>query len=417
METLKLKRRKIIPGQHIQISGSKSISNRLLIMQALYKGILVSNLSDAQDTQLLQEALQSQEDIIDIHHAGTAMRFLTAYYSIQKGRRVILTGSDRMKQRPIYPLVDTLRDLGAEIEYTEQEGFPPLKIKGTQIEKSEVTIDASISSQFITALLLIAPKLTHGLKLHLSGELTSKPYIKMTLKLLKELGVQTRFNDSTIEIEPYEMKTFATNLRHIEVESDWSSASYFYSIAALSKQAFNLRSFLSHSYQGDSVLKELYWNFFGVNTITDDAELTLSLLPEKDFKYPSVIKYNLKDYPDIAQTLCVTAAALQIPFHFTGLKTLLIKETNRLSALKNELYKIGCMTEITDESIRSTQYIEPEENIKIETYNDHRMAMAFAPFCLVKPLEIINPDVVEKSYPKFWTHFSQISAEISDTKF
>lgn len=394
----------------IEISGSKSISNRLLILQQLLKNIKIINLSDSQDTQVLQDALNSENDIIDIHHAGTSMRFLTSYFAIQEGRTVVLTGSERMKQRPVKPLVDALRDLGADISYVENEGFPPLKIVGKKLEKNSVTIPANISSQFITSLILIGSKLENGLQINLSGQITSRPYLEMTTKILRTLEIPNQWAENTISIAPM-VATKNSQSVSFEVESDWSSASYFYSLAAISRETINLRCFKPFSLQGDSVIKEIYWKFFGVNTISEGAESRISLLPEPFFSLPENIELDMNDCPDIAQTLCVTATALKIPFKITGLSTLKIKETDRLLALKKELFKIGCIVEITEESISSVKFFDPNENISISTYNDHRMAMSFAPFCLVKDLTIENPEVVEKSYPKFWEDLQEITAK------
>lgn len=401
-----LKKSKLIGNQTIEISGSKSISNRLLILHQLFNNIEIKNLSNSQDTQLLEKALNSNSEIIDIHHAGTAMRFLASYFSIQEGKTVVLTGSERMKQRPIKFLVDALRELGAEISYLEKEGFPPLKITGKKIEKNTVTISANISSQFISSLMLIGAKLENGLEIILEGKVTSKPYLEMTLKILRTVGIANHWEGNTIKIEPIDSNNHAEkHLQNIPfiVESDWSSASYFYSLAAISRETINLKSFKPYSLQGDSALREIYWDFFGVNTISEGAEAKISLLPEHYFNFPEKIVLNMNDCPDIAQTLCVTATALKIPFEITGLETLKVKETDRLLALKNELFKIGCISEITDDSIVSVKFFEPNENISIATYNDHRMAMSFAPFCLVKEIIIENEDVVEKSYPDFWT--------------
>ena len=406
-----LKKSKLIGNQTIEISGSKSISNRLLILHQLFKNIEIKNLSNSQDTQLLEKALNSNLETIDIHHAGTAMRFLTSYFSIQDGKTVVLTGSERMKQRPIKFLVDALRALGAEISYLEKEGYPPLKITGKKIEKNTVTISANISSQFISSLMLIGAKLENGLEIILEGKVTSKPYLEMTLKILRTVGIANHWDGNTIKIEPIESDNHAEkHLQNIPfiVESDWSSASYFYSLAAISRETINLKSFKPYSLQGDSALREIYWKFFGVNTISEGAEAKISLLPEHYFNFPEKIVLNMNDCPDIAQTLCVTATALKIPFEITGLETLKVKETDRLLALKNELFKIGCISEITDDSIVSVKYFEPNENISIATYNDHRMAMSFAPFCLVKEINIENEDVVEKSYPDFWTDLKKI---------
>ena len=406
-----LKKSELIGNQTIEISGSKSISNRLLILHQLFNNIEIKNLSNSQDTQLLEKALNSNSETIDIHHAGTAMRFLASYFSIQEGKTVVLTGSERMKQRPIKFLVDALRELGAEISYLEKEGFPPLKITGKKIEKNTVTISANISSQFISSLMLIGAKLENGLEIILEGKVTSKPYLEMTLKILRTVGIANHWEGNTIKIEPIDSNNHAEkHLQNIPfiVESDWSSASYFYSLAAISRETINLKSFKPYSLQGDSALREIYWDFFGVNTISEGAEAKISLLPEHYFNFPEKIVLNMNDCPDIAQTLCVTATALKIPFEITGLETLKVKETDRLLALKNELFKIGCISEITDDSIVSVKFFEPNENISIATYNDHRMAMSFAPFCLVKEIIIENEDVVEKSYPDFWQDLKKI---------
>ena len=316
-----------------------------------------------------------------------------------------------MKQRTIKFLVDALRALGAKISYLEKEGYPPLKITGKKLEKNTVTISANISSQFISSLMLIGAKLENGLEIILEGKVTSKPYLEMTLKILRTVGIANHWEGNTIKIEPIDSNNHVEkHLQNIPfiVESDWSSASYFYSLAAISRETVNLKSFKPYSLQGDSALREIYWDFFGVNTISEGAEAKISLLPEHYFNFPEKIVLNMNDCPDIAQTLCVTATALKIPFEITGLETLKVKETDRLLALKNELFKIGCISEITDDSIVSVKFFEPNENISIATYNDHRMAMSFAPFCLVKEIIIENEDVVEKSYPDFWTDLKKI---------
>ncbi len=405
---MRLEKSNLKDNETLQISGSKSISNRLLILSYLFENITIENLSNSQDTQLLQNALESEAETIDIHHAGTAMRFLTSYLAIQEGRTTILTGSDRMKHRPIQFLVDALRDLGADISYLEKEGFPPLKIVGKKLEKSSVTIPANISSQFISSLMLIGSKLENGLKIHLEGKITSRPYLEMTLKILRNIGISTHWEDQVIQIFPDIQSEKSSQIIKCIAESDWSSASYYYSLAAIGRKCINLKSFRPHSLQGDSIIKELYWNFFGVNTISQGSKSKISLLPESSFIFPELISLEMNDCPDIAQTLCVTATALQIPFEITGLSTLKVKETDRLIALKNELFKIGCISEITDDSIYSVKFFEPNENISIETYDDHRMAMSFAPFCLIKELTIENEQVVEKSYPQFWEDLAQI---------
>lgn len=404
-----LEKSRVTGNKTIEISGSKSISNRLLILHQLFENILIENLSNSQDTQLLQAALQSNSERIDIHHAGTAMRFLTSYCAIQEGKTVVITGSERMKNRPIKFLVDALRHLGAEISYLEKEGYPPLKITGKKIQKNSVTIPAHISSQFITSLLLIAAKLENGLEITLNGKITSRPYLEMTLKILRTVGITNHWEGNIIKIDPNIHTEKQSQSVLFVVESDWSSASYFYSLAAISRETINLKSFKPYSLQGDSIIKEIYWKFFGVNTISEGAESRISLLPENYFNFPEIISLNMNDCPDIAQTLCVTATAMNIPFEITGLETLKVKETDRLLALKNELFKIGCIAEITEDSIHSVKFFEPNENISIETYNDHRMAMSFAPFCLIKDLKIENPEVVEKSYPDFWQDFRALT--------
>ena len=389
--------RPVLPNE-IQITGSKSESNRLLILQKLFGNIEIKNISNSQDTNLLQKALNSDEKTIDIHHAGTAMRFLTSFFAVQEGVEKILTGSERMKQRPIKPLVEALKELGADIEYLENEGFPPLKIKGKKLEKKFVEIPADISSQFITSLILVSGKLENGLTINLLGEITSKPYIEMTLKLLSEIsGKSIILKDKTIQIP-----NIKTQKTVFTVESDWSSASYFYSFSALDRQKITLKNFNKNSLQGDSRITKIYSHFFGIDTIFDENQQEITLISKNNFSLPQSIQLNMNGCPDIAQTVCVTAAALKIPFEIGGLATLKIKETDRLSALQNELKKIGCETEITDSSIKSVLYTNPKKNISIATYSDHRMAMAFAPYSLIQEIEIQNPEVVEKSFPDFW---------------
>lgn len=389
--------RPVLPNE-IQITGSKSESNRLLILQKLFGNIEIKNISNSQDTKLLQKALNSDEKTIDIHHAGTAMRFLTSFFAVQEGAEKILTGSEIMKQRPIKPLVEALGKLGADIEYLENEGFPPLKIKRKKLEKNFVEISADISSQFITSLILVGGKLENGLTIKLLGEITSKPYIEMTLKLLSEIsGKSIILKDQTIQIP-----NIKTQKAAVTVESDWSSASYFYSFSALNRQKITLKNFNKNSLQGDSRITEIYSLFFGIDTVFNENQQEITLIPKSNFSLPQSIQLNMNGCPDIAQTVCVTAAALKIPFEISGLATLKIKETDRLSALQNELKKIGCETEITDNSIKSVLYTNPEKNISIATYGDHRMAMAFAPYSLIQEIEIQNPEVVEKSFPDFW---------------
>lgn len=393
---------KAIPHTEIQIGGSKSESNRLLILQKLFPEIEISNLSDAQDTQLLKDALASDSKIIDIHHAGTAMRFLTVFFAAQEGKEVTLTGSQRMKERPIAILVDALLELGAEISYLEKDGFPPIKISGKKITKNKVSINSNVSSQYISGLLLMAPTLKNGLEITLEGTKTSFPYLKMTLGLLKELGVEFVMEENTINVKPLEK---LNGNKSFTVESDWSSASYFYSIVALSPKgtSLSLSTFQNRSKQGDSLLSEIYKNF-GIET--NWFENSISISKKEDVK-PINLMLDLKDTPDIAQTIAVTCFGLGISCKLVGLHTLKIKETDRLEALKTELQKLGAYTKTTDDSFTleafQSKHIEkPSDNILISTYNDHRMAMAFAPLAVLFPITIENATVVEKSYPAFW---------------
>lgn len=404
---MKLEKSKLSADKTVQISGSKSISNRLLILESLFKNIQIGNLSNSQDTQLLKKALSENTETVDIHHAGTAMRFLASYYSIFEGKTTILTGSKRMKERPIKNLVSALKDLGVEIEYLENEGFPPLKITGKKITQKQVNVPANISSQFITSLLLIAGKLENGLEINLVGEVTSRSYIEMTLDILTRFGIKNSFEGNTIKVEPFHRNNESSTASY-EVESDWSSASYFYSICALGRETIHLKSFYKESTQGDSAIAKIYEDFFGIKTTFTEDEHKLTLQPDPDFSFPEKIILDMNNCPDIAQTLCVTAAALKIPFEISGLGTLRVKETDRLQALYNELKKLGTETEITDLTIKSLSFGEPEDNISIKTYQDHRMAMSFAPFCLIKELNIEEEDVVEKSYPMFWKDLDDV---------
>lgn len=403
---MKLEKSKLKGNNTIQISGSKSISNRLLILESLFSNIKINNLSNSQDTQLLKKALSEDSETVDIHHAGTAMRFLTSYYSIQEGKTTILTGSGRMKERPIKNLVSALQDLGAEIEYLENEGFPPLRITGKKITKSKVNVPSNISSQFITSLLLIAGKLENGLELNLVGDITSRSYIEMTLDILTKFGIQNTFDGNIIKVKSF-INNHSSTVNY-EVESDWSSASYFYSFAAIGREPINLKSFYRDSTQGDSAIVEIYEKFFGIKTAFTESEHRLTLQPIENFIFPEKIILDMNNCPDIAQTLCVTAAAMKIPFEISGLGTLRVKETDRLQALYNELKKLGTETEITDLTIRSLAFKEADDNISVQTYQDHRMAMSFAPFCLIDELNIEDENVVEKSYPMFWQDLNTI---------
>lgn len=392
----------------IQITGSKSESNRALILQALYPTISLSNLSNSDDTVVLQKALSVKEGTVDIHHAGTAMRFLTAYLASQEGVEVVLTGSSRMQERPIKLLVNALKDLGADISYLEKEGFPPLKITGKKLHKSSVTVQANISSQYISALMLIGASLPNGLDINLKGLVTSAPYINMTLELLHYFGIEAQFEGQLITIQPkkkIEPRTF-------EIESDWSSASYYFSIAALSKTAkLKLKNYKHFSLQGDSQIVSIYHEL-GIKTIFNENEI---LLEKQSVKKPKSLQLDLQNMPDLAQTIAVTCLGLGIGCELKGLHTLKIKETDRLVALKNEMEKFGAKVVITHDCLRLSPIGSLNENVEVETYNDHRMAMAFAPLALKIPLTIKDAGVVSKSYPEFWKDMESIGfiAEIT----
>lgn len=390
----------------IAVTGSKSETNRLLLLQALFPNITLANTSNSDDSEVMEKALKGSEEIVDIHHAGTAMRFLTAFFAVNEGREVVLTGSQRMTERPIKVLVEALEQLGAQITYENQEGYPPIRIKGQKITASKVNIPANVSSQYISALLLVAPKLENGIEINLVGEITSVPYIKMTLALLNDLGVETSFEGNTLKVFP---KAEVTS-REMVVESDWSSASYFFSLAALSETAsITINSYKENSLQGDSALVEIY-KLLGVDSNFENNALTLT----KNTNYtPETLNLDLNNTPDIAQTIVVTCLGLGIGCHLTGLHTLKIKETDRLEALRIELTKLGANISVTNDSLTLIPTKKINENIKIATYNDHRMAMAFAPLALKVPIIIENAEVVSKSYPDFWDDMKKLDFIIS----
>mgnify|MGYP003625759098 CR=1 FL=1 len=392
----------------ITISGSKSESNRLLILQQLIDGLEIENSSDSDDSKYLEKALNSSDETIDIGHAGTAMRFLTSYFSIQEGREVVLTGSERMQNRPIEILVNALQDLGATISYEDKIGYPPIRIKGTKLTKDKVQINGNVSSQYISSLMLIASSLPNGLEIELLGKITSIPYINMTLCLLQELGIEAVFVENKITIQPFN----SSIIKKIVVESDWSSASYFYSLIALSALSPNskikLSSYKKDSLQGDSCLAEIYQHF-GVSTMFQ--ENTIVLTKKKTHNSKSIIQ-NLSNAPDIAQTIAVTCFGLGINCVLTGLHTLKIKETDRLVALENELTKLGAQISVTNESLTMKETTKINPNIDIKTYKDHRMAMAFAPLAIKVSITILDANVVTKSYRNFWKDLQQIGFQI-----
>jgi len=391
----------------IQITGSKSESNRSLLLQAIYPNIAIENLSNSDDAEVMQKGLKIKKGIVDIHHAGTAMRFLTGYFSSQEGKEVELTGSQRMTERPVKVLVEALRRLGADIEYVKNEGYPPIHVKGKKLTQSKVSLPANISSQYISSLLLIAPSLENGLELELVGRITSVPYIKMTLGLLSQIGVVNSFEGNTIKVSP---KSFVEKTKLV-VESDWSSASYFYSIVSLSDigTEITLSAYKKNSLQGDSVLAVVYQDF-GVETLFQENKVVLKKTTNCQL---TTINCELSNAPDIAQTIAVSCFGLGIGCHLTGLHTLKIKETDRLEALHTELSKLGAVISITDKSLN----ISPSDgvvrkNVTIDTYNDHRMAMAFAPLALKTSLFINDAEVVSKSYPDFWKDLKRLGLKV-----
>lgn len=394
----------------IALTGSKSESNRALIIQALSKGkVKVENLSSAADTVTLAEILSNLEKgelaEANVGPAGTAMRFLASYLTV-KGIKTTLTGTDRMKQRPIGILVDALNTIGAEITYAEKNGFPPLLISDTFKQRNnKINIKGDISSQYITSLLLVAAALDNGLVVEIDGELTSKPYVEMTLGFLEQCGIKHEWESNTITIAHQEFKEST-----LIVEPDWSAASYWYSFAALADEAtINLPYLRKDSLQGDSAIAEIMTHF-GVQTTFTDTGLILKKIPiqiKKDF-------FDLKDCPDLAQTVIVCSAALDHEATFTGLETLKIKETDRILALQNELAKIG--VKLIENNLNYTldcAQLHFPEKVFINTYEDHRMAMAFAPLSiLVNEVEVEEANVVEKSYPHYWEDVQKIGFDV-----
>jgi 3-phosphoshikimate 1-carboxyvinyltransferase len=418
----------------ITLPASKSISNRLLIIRALSpRPFQINNLSDSDDTRVLENAIKSDKNVVDIGHAGTSMRFLTGYYAITPGER-ILTGSERMKERPVGDLVDALRILGTEIQYAEKEGFPPLRIRGRKIEGGKISVNSSVSSQFISALLMIAPVLNKGLEIRLTGKAVSPTYIELTLKLMQMFGIKYMLEGSSIIIRHQEYIP-----SDFTVEADWSSASYWYEMAALAvKPKLSLRGLTQSGLQGDSILPKLF-DGFGVKTEFIDGGVKLTDKPIRISRFD----YNFINQPDLVQTFAVLCTLKGIPFRFEGTQSLIIKETDRIQALKNELLKFGIKlesapdgswiefsgittrTKTTPESTSVTIGTKtvPESSvttagsgtgiksgaIKISTYEDHRMAMAFAPAAILGyKINIENPEVVSKSYPCFWKDLIKI---------
>lgn len=403
----------------IQLTGSKSECNRALIISALSKKLVkVENLSNAADTVTLDGILNTlKEDteipsqdsqLVDVGPAGTAMRFLSAYLSAKNGN-FLLTGTERMKQRPIGILAEALKTLGADISYAESDGFPPLNITGPFNQKTAVVnIKGDISSQYISALLMIAPTLPQGLTLEIEGELTSKPYVDMTLDMLAEVGIQHSWTGNYISIEP---QPFTAGT--LVVEPDWSAASYWYSIAALADEAeISLPALKEKSLQGDSQIQKIM-KIFGIATSNTESGISISNL---GLALDTTQVLDLKTCPDLAQTIIVIAAALGKNMSFTGLETLKIKETDRIAALQNELAKIGVtLTEDHLVYTLNTDELHFPEKIAIHTYEDHRMAMAFAPLALlINEVEIEDMQVVEKSYPYYWEDLKKAGFSVEE---
>lgn len=393
--------------QNLNISGSKSESNRVLILKSIFNNISIENLSSSDDTKILKKSLISKNPIINVGHAGTSMRFLTAYLATLVNKKFILSGSKRMHERPIAVLVDALNYLGFKINFIEDEGYPPLEIIGAKNIKNSVKLNSSLSSQYISALMLIAPTLKNGLVIELDGKITSRPYIDLTLSILQKLGIESKIKENFITVKPQKKIKTST----YKVESDWSSVSYFFSIVALSNGIeLSFKNFRSDSNQGDRKVCK-YYELFGIKSKFQNHGLVIS--KQIDFKYPKQITIDLNDNPDLAQTIIVTSFGLNIPTKLTGLSTLKIKETDRLVAMHNELTMLGAKCEIDDDSI---EIFKTENKLKdnhtIKTYDDHRMALSFAPLSIIKPLNISNPDVVTKSFPEFWNILKKINFSI-----
>lgn len=388
----------------IKLPASKSISNRALILSALAGGKSIpENLSDCDDTEVMIDALGNMSYEIDVKAGGTAMRFMTAFLSVTRGEHVI-TGTERMKQRPIGILVDSLRGLGADIEYIGEKGYPPLRIKGRKLSGGNLQIEGSVSSQFISALLMIAPVMEKELTLQLKGEIMSRPYIDLTLGMMRDYGVRPMWTGlDTITVSP---SSYVSNSYYIE--SDWTAASYWYEIMALSSDPdaeIRLTGLMDGSSQGDTIVKYIF-SLLGVKTIFEDTTkgVPTTVTLRRNGRTLPHLRFDFSGCPDLAQTVVCTCCGMGIPFAFTGLSTLKIKETDRIKALKSELRKLGFLitdrndSELIWDGERCTPTMEP-----IETYEDHRMAMAFAPLAIkIKGLRISNPQVVSKSYPNYW---------------
>ena len=392
--------------QTVQLPASKSISNRALVIHALSGGdVLPENLSDCDDTEVIVNALKNNPYEIDIKAAGTAMRFMTAYLATRDGEEHVITGTERMKHRPIHILVDALRGLGADIEYVGKEGFPPLRIKGGKLEGGQLEVPGNVSSQFISALLLIGPCLSNGLTLRLTGDLISRPYIDLTLWMMREFGADadwSAYDTITVAGKPYVQRSYF-------IENDWSAASYWYEMMALSKQEddeIRLEGLMDGSKQGDSSVRYIF-SLLGVKTTfaTKREGVPTTVTLRHSGRCVPRLEYDFVNAPDMAQTFVVCCLMLDVPFYFRGLSTLKIKETDRIEALKKEALKLGFVLHDKNDSelYWDGERCEPMEDAAIDTYEDHRMALAFAPAAFrLKQLRINNPQVVTKSYPSYW---------------
>ncbi len=407
---------KNIKGE-ISLSGSKSISNRVLLIQALCDDKCnITNLSDSDDTVTMQKLIDSKDEILDAHHAGTTFRFMTAYLSTKPGTQ-ILTGSDRMKERPIKVLVEALNELGANIEYLEKDGYPPLKIHSPRSEyKDKITLPANISSQYISAMLMIAPTLSNGLTINLEGDIVSKPYIEMTLAIMNDFGIKSDWNENTICIKHQVYKA-----KDYHIEADWSAASYYYIIAGLSESCeIILKGLHQQSTQGDAAIVAICEKF-GIKTLFGPHQLMI-VKPKLEIETP-VFEYDFLKVPDIAQSISVLCAGLGTSGLFSGLQTLRIKETDRIAALQQELAKIGVyinkMPEKFSKKTGVEYYMQEGKALQqdlepsFKTYNDHRMAMALAPLALRFPVIINDALVVTKSYPKYWVDLQKLGFEVT----
>ena len=392
--------------QTVQLPASKSISNRALVIHALSGGdVLPENLSDCDDTEVIISALKDNPYEIDIKAAGTAMRFMTAYLATRDGEEHVITGTERMKHRPIHILVDALRGLGADIEYVGKEGFPPLRIKGGKLEGGQLEVPGNVSSQFISALLLIGPCLSNGLTLRLTGDLISRPYIDLTLWMMREFGADadwSAYDTITVAGKPYSQRPYY-------IENDWSAASYWYEMMALSKQEddeIRLEGLMDGSKQGDSSVRYIF-SLLGVKTTfgTKKEGVPTTVTLRHSGRCVPRLEYDFVNAPDMAQTFVVCCLMLDVPFYFRGLSTLKIKETDRIEALKKEALKLGFVLHDKNDSelYWDGERCEPMEDAAIDTYEDHRMALAFAPAAFrLEQLRINNPQVVTKSYPSYW---------------